>query len=366
MNNIVDNESVVMESLDYYDAFFDHGYKFGDVRREVLRAINAKGARLKDETRERLEVHLETLEDDALLTTRDVIRKYLESFITYNSKVVMVTKFSVAEAAEIESSLYSEIGYSNPFSESYPFLPDPAGIDTDVLYPAHYSKDDEVLSIYFGSKRRVREKIDLLPRDLEQTVQNRYQGVYQVAAYRLEDIMSLDVACIDLNTGRCELRVSNSRGLSSASIDEAMGLLSRKIKKYGAVNRFVDPLNFHPCIMPLYNERQDNSKVTLFHFEADENGVKKEHKPFDKSDLRSEVYHGSGSSAIRYQFRVFAIRKFWIFNEGSGERKLGVQIYGSARLLNDIDPFIAQAKLLDVFTKSDYDFVMRKVLPFAV
>jgi hypothetical protein len=362
----IDKEDIILEALAYYDAFFSHGYKFSDVRREVLRSINTKGARLKEETKDRLEAHLQSLDEDPLERAYKSLKWYLESFITYNSKVVMVMKYSVAEAAEIEKGLLSEAISPNPFSDSYPFLPDPQDAENDKVYPAFYDKKDGVLTIYFGSKRRVSEKIDLLPKDLDQKVQIKYQGVYQVAAYKLEDVMSLDVACIDLSTGKCELRVSNSRGLSGTSIDEAMGILSRKVRKYGGVGRIVEPLNFHPCIMPLYSERQDDSKVTLFHFEADENGVKKEHKPYDKSDLRSEVYHGSGSSAIQYQFRVFAIRKFWVFNEGESEKKLGVQIYGSARLLNDIDPFIAQAKVLDVFTKRDYDFVMGKVLPFTV
>lgn len=366
MVDISGKEKTINEALSYYDAFLDHGYKFNDVRREVLRAINTTGAQLKDETRDRLEGHLRSLSYDKLSAANDRIKEYLHSFLSYNSKIVMVLKYSIAESSEIESSLAEEMSSSNPFSDSFPFLPDPSMVSLDTIYPASYLKDGDILTIFFGSKRRVREKIDLLPKDLDQRIRDKYEGVYQVAAYRLEEAMGVDVVSVNLSTGRCEIRASNCRGLSRISIDEALGMLSRKVRKYSQTGRVLEALNFHPCILPLYKERGDNSKVTLFHFEADENGVKKEYKPFDKSDLRSEVYHGSGSSAINYQFRVFAIRKFWTFDNGGSEKKHGVHIHGSAKLLNEIAPLIPQIKILDVFTKRDYDFVMGKVLPFAV
>ncbi|MBT2788913.1 MULTISPECIES: hypothetical protein, partial [unclassified Halomonas] len=284
--------------------------------------------------------------------------------------LVIERALSPSEAGSLVSWFYTDFSSNNPFKDGFPNLPSASAISNNDYYTASIEANGDIYSVYLGSKRRVRERVDLNANDLTQSTRHRLSGLEKIAAYTLNDLLSIDVLRIDVSDGTCEVRLTNasSNNMTNFSKEEAFSSMYKKIRHSVGTSRAIEKKNFYPCIMPLYQDKHVNGtdKVTKFYFEADENGNKKETKPYDRADLRDELYHGSGSQAINYNFRPYAIRKIWGISGSVGNYEAGVEVFGSPRILDSLSPKIDQIKIFGCYNNSDYNFMMSKTLPYAV
>lgn len=370
MVNASNKDKLIEECLEIYKEVNKHGFRFRAINRHLLSVVDLSGGRSLTDTVENIKEQLQVkVESDILEIKETLLEKYLD-FLSYADKEVCILKLSPSEASSLVGWFDNEVAVNNPFNESFPNLPDANKVSYDDYYSAKILKNDNKYALYFGSKRRVRERVDLHESDLTQSTRHRLEGLENIAAYTLNDLLSIDVLYIDTDDGTCEVRLTNasSNNMTNFSKDEAFSTIYKKIKNSIGTRRVIEEKNFYPCILPLYQDKHEegSDRVTKFFFEADENGLKKETKPYDKADLRDEKYHGSGSQAINYDFRPYVIRKIWDIVGGAGSYQAGVEVSGSPRVLDSLSPKIDQIKILGCYGKSDYRFIMSKILPYAI
>lgn len=370
MVEMCNKDNLIDECLHIYKEINKHGFRFRAINRHLLSVVDLSGGKGLAETVEKIKEQLDEKDEGDISNIRDTLLEKYVDFLSYADKEVCILKLSPSEASSLVAWFENDIAEGNPFSESFPNLPQADKISYDDYYSAKIFKSDSKSTLYFGSKRRVRERVDLHENDLTQSTRHRLAGLEKIAAYTLNDLLSIDVLSVDTNDGTCEVRLTNAsnNNMTNVSKDEAFSTIYKKVRSAIGTRRVIEEKNFYPCILPLYQDKHEEGtdRVTKFFFEADENGLKKETKPYDKADLRDEKYHGSGSQAINYDFRPYVIRKIWDIDGAAGGYQAGVEVAGSPRVLDSLSPKIDQVKILGCYGNSDYRFIMSKILPYAI
>ena len=287
-----------------------------------------------------------------------------EGHIKHGGKNVKFYSVTNAQLEEIRLLIGTLDVSASIFSDSYPFIVDETLLEqaeSDVHRLVRIDESDRGTYLIFASKRLIEKREVIDDADILEGVKEVVGAINELITIRRGPKQLFDVVFIPTSGQYIQLCVDHPKDMPAEYATLAQRRLRDTFFALIGFDEALEVLNLFPLIRSMYDNGNEGSVVEM-DFSTNTASVKRERMRRSVSDLRTELYHHAGYTAISGNIDPYKIAIRW---SGNG---IGLSpeliLNSSLRMLHAPNPFLFEAEIQSCVTEADYFHVVGRMFSY--
>jgi hypothetical protein len=203
------------------------------------------------------------------------------------------------DVSQISAALLN-LSTNGPYREAFPIplpLTQLTGSSTDLFLTNVIYRENSDITLVFCSTRIEYDKVSYEINQVNEHVQNTFEGFERLIAIKTKPYQIFDVLNFRPSLKRIEVLVDQPHRMSAKESSEercaaVLAMVATRCPKLQSIYENNSPLNLYNCINSMYQQAGEG-KVKRLAFRAPSQSQKKEQLSSD-DDLRTEDFHAAG------------------------------------------------------------------------
>lgn len=259
--------------------------------------------------------------------------KLLRNTITAGNRAVTLFRVAPARATAIATALGNTTIPTSPYSALYPYPLPQAALKplSDDLFLVEFLPTSGMVTAIFNGRRLIEDREERSAQSVDPVALSKigWTDIDEFVLVKRRHVQTYEVVCIDTVTGLIELRVEDHQGVrASESLLQLQASLNAILTSAG-ITPLSGAVNLFPAIRELYNDVAQGIVVELG-FTTLTGSAKHEKMRAHQKDLRNELFHVGGKTAVNGHLSPFRVAVRWQAPNGVPEE---LMLPGSMRQL---------------------------------